>query len=113
MGQSDTLSGPGLQVSRRLMARSNLDNDHFPRETLQRPTTLFLLVVHDTKRTQLTFIHLTNIHHIHCIILSIHRTNILGRPLTVARHGQPMIIRVTQGQAHIWITRGSSIPGNP
>lgn len=83
------------------------------RETLQHPTTLFLPVVHDTKRTQRTFIHLMNIHRIHCIILSIHPTNFLGRPLIVAKDGQPMIIRATQGQARIWIIQGSSILGNP
>lgn len=83
------------------------------RETLQHPTTLFLLVVHDTKRTQHTSIPLMNIHRIHCIILSIHKTNFLGRPLTVARGDQPMIIQATQGQAHIWIIQGSSILGNP
>lgn len=83
------------------------------RETLQHPTTLFLPVVHDTKRTQRTFIHLMNIHSIHCIILSIHRINFLGRPLTVARDGQLTTTQATQGQAHMWIIQGSSILGNP
>jgi hypothetical protein len=54
-----------------------------------------------------------SIHRIHCIILSIHRTNFLGRPLTVARDGQLMTIRATQGQAHMWIIQGNSILGNP
>lgn len=83
------------------------------RETLQHPTTLFLPVVHDTRRTQRTFIHLMSIPNIHCIILSIHKTNFLGRPLTVARGDQPMIIPATQDQAHIWIIQGSNILGNP
>lgn len=113
MGQSDALSGPGLQVSRRLMTRSNLDNDRSHRETLRHLTTLFLPVVHDTKRTQRTFIHLMSIHRIHCIILSIHKTNSLDRPLTVARDGHLMTIQATQDQAHMWIIQGNSILGNP
>lgn len=82
------------------------------RGTLQHLTILFLPVVHDTKRTQRTFIHLMSIHRIRCIILSIHKINFLGRPLTVARDGQPMITRATQGQVHTWIIQGSSILGN-
>lgn len=83
------------------------------RETLQHLTTLFLPVVHDTKRTQRTFIHLMSIHRIHCIILSIHKTNFLGRPLTMARDGQLTTIPATQDQAHMWIIQGNSILGNP